>query len=225
MGKDYTEKIKKLLKLAESPNPHEAKAALLKARQLMKEHKISEAMVKDTEKREVKKILTDITFSERRDPWIENLSVTIGENYCCRSWHMRTSGMQTKTIGFVGLDGDIDVCISVFKYAVACVQSDIKRIRADNDGCYSTQYVKQMCNSYGFGYGLGVKEAFQKQNESNEEYGLVMVVPQEVEETMKTGFKEVKQKDRRNDINIGMFFKGNAEGRKFRPQSRIGQEA
>lgn len=31
---DYKEKIRKLLALAESPNEHEAKAALLKAKQL-----------------------------------------------------------------------------------------------------------------------------------------------------------------------------------------------
>ena len=35
MEKDYREKIKKLLALAESPNEHEAKAALLKAKELM----------------------------------------------------------------------------------------------------------------------------------------------------------------------------------------------
>lgn len=43
MEKDYREKIKKLLALAESPNEHEAKAALLKAKELMAEHKLSEA--------------------------------------------------------------------------------------------------------------------------------------------------------------------------------------
>ena len=47
MTADYKEKIKKLLALAESPNEHEAKAALLKARQLMAEHKIAEAELKD----------------------------------------------------------------------------------------------------------------------------------------------------------------------------------
>lgn len=40
---DYKDKIKKLLALAESPNENEAQAALLKARQLMAEHKIGEA--------------------------------------------------------------------------------------------------------------------------------------------------------------------------------------
>ena len=42
MDKDYRDKIRKLLALAESPNENEAKLALLKARQLMAEHKLTE---------------------------------------------------------------------------------------------------------------------------------------------------------------------------------------
>lgn len=53
MVTDYKEKIRKLLALAESPNENEAKLALLKARQLMAEHKLSEAEVKDLSKQEV----------------------------------------------------------------------------------------------------------------------------------------------------------------------------
>lgn len=51
MEKDCREKIKKLLALAESPNEHEAKAALLKAKELMAEHKLSEMDVKDVGKK------------------------------------------------------------------------------------------------------------------------------------------------------------------------------
>lgn len=48
---DYKEKIRKLLALAESPNEHEARAALLKARQLMAEHKLSELDFQDLNER------------------------------------------------------------------------------------------------------------------------------------------------------------------------------
>lgn len=78
MDKDYKDKIRKLLALAESPNEHEAKAALLKARQLMAEHKLTEAELKDVEKQKVKDIRTDITCSKRRNPWVIPLSATIG---------------------------------------------------------------------------------------------------------------------------------------------------
>ena len=57
MDKDYKEKIRKLLALAESPNEHEARAALLKARQLMAEHKLTETELKDVEKQQVRELL------------------------------------------------------------------------------------------------------------------------------------------------------------------------
>lgn len=86
MAADYKDKIRKLLALAESPNEHEAKAALLKARELMAEHKLTEVGLKDVEKQPVENILTDITCSKRRNPWVIRLSVVIGENYCCKSY-------------------------------------------------------------------------------------------------------------------------------------------
>ena len=39
---DYKERIRKLLALAKSPEENEAKAALLKARRLIAEHKLTE---------------------------------------------------------------------------------------------------------------------------------------------------------------------------------------
>ena len=56
---DYKDKIRKLLALAQSPNEHEARAALLKARQLMAEHKLSEAELRDPVKQEGKDERTD----------------------------------------------------------------------------------------------------------------------------------------------------------------------
>ena len=91
MATDYKDKIRKLLALAESPEEHEARAALLKARQLMAEHKLTEAELKDVEKQEVKDILTDITCSKRRNPWIVNLSAVIGESYCCKGYRRHLS--------------------------------------------------------------------------------------------------------------------------------------
>ena len=44
---NYKDKIRKLLALAESPVEAEAKAALLKARKLMAEHKLSEAELEE----------------------------------------------------------------------------------------------------------------------------------------------------------------------------------
>lgn len=56
MEMNYKAKIKKLLALAESPVEAEAQAALLKARELMAKHKLSERDLKDVGKQEVRDI-------------------------------------------------------------------------------------------------------------------------------------------------------------------------
>ena len=57
---DIEKKIRKLLALSESPNEFEAQAALLKARQLMAEYKLTEAELHEGNKK-VKTIKTSIS--------------------------------------------------------------------------------------------------------------------------------------------------------------------
>ena len=56
MEMNYKVKIKKLLALAESPVEAESRAALLKARELMARHKLSERDLKDEGGQEVKDV-------------------------------------------------------------------------------------------------------------------------------------------------------------------------
>lgn len=220
-NKDYKEKIRKLLALAESPNEHEARSALLKARQLMAEHKLTERDCKDFSKQEVKDIRTDITCSKRRNPWIVHLSAVIGENYCCKGYRNRRYGEQTNYIGFIGLEDDVEVCVSIFKYAVDCVLSEIKRIKKENS-CYYSSYVKKICDSYGYGFVSGVSEAFRKQQEENEQgWGLVLVMPQEVIEASRhLGHKEFKSRAE-EDISESAYAKGFYDGEEFDPTKRL----
>ena len=69
-----TEKIAKLLALAESPYEEEAKAALLQARRLMAEHKL---MPEDIEPQENKKVVQEcvgVTCTKLSSPWTVYLS-------------------------------------------------------------------------------------------------------------------------------------------------------
>lgn len=223
MGVDYKEKIKKLLALAQSPNEHEAKAALLKARELMAEHKLSEL---DVQKQAVKDIIVEgIQASTRYNPWLVNLSGIIGQNYCCKAYRQRNFGKQLNMIGFVGLEDDVEICVQVFRYAVDCVMSKLKEIKKEND-VYSAKYRKQLCDSYGYGFLLGVAKAFEKQQEEKAEqgWGLVMVMPQEVEEYTQDFRKETFDKKIEERIKGDGFLQGYRDGQKFNPTKRI-QEA
>ena len=135
---------------------------MLEARQRMAEDKLTEREGKDAEKQEVKDILTDITCSKRRNPWIVHLSAVIGENYCCKGYRNRRYGEQTNYIGFIGLEDAVEVCVSIFKYAVVCVLSEIKRTKKENS-CYYTSYVKKIFDSYGYVFIFGFSVAFRNQ--------------------------------------------------------------
>ena len=88
---DIREKIQKLLALSKSPNKHEAYAALVKARELIAKNKLDE---RDFEEKEAKKViktmeLTGISYSMRRNPWMNDLKEVIAKNYCCKSLDLR----------------------------------------------------------------------------------------------------------------------------------------
>lgn len=220
MKTDYKEKIKKLLALAESPNEHEAKAALLKARQLMAEHKLADVNLK-VEKQTVKNILTDITCSKRKNHWIIQLSVVISENYCCQVYRRHQPRKQTQQIGFVGLEDDIEICIIIFKYAVNCVLSELNHIK--KEAIYGDNHdIKKLCDSYGYGFVCGIKEAFQKQQEEKAQtWGLLLVVPKEVNEAVKNWKKQPFQAKSQETISRQAYLQGYHQGKKFNPKKRL----
>lgn len=225
MATDYKDKIRKLLALAESPVEAEAKAALLKARQLMAEHKLTERDCREAEKLAVKDVLTDITCSKRRDPWIVNLSAVIGENYCCKGYRRHYHGHQTQYSGFIGLEDDVEICVAIFKYAVDCIRAGVKRIKKENEGYYSN-YVKNLCDSYGYGFVNGISAAFEAQQEANkEEWGLVLVMPKEVKEAaQRLGHEEFKSRSE-DTISTDGYTMGYMEGKEFDPTRRLAGEA
>ena len=73
---DIEKKIRKLLALSESPNEFEAQAALLKARQLMAEYKLTEAELHEGNKK-VKTIKTSISCTKQTNFWIFTLSTAV----------------------------------------------------------------------------------------------------------------------------------------------------
>lgn len=121
---DYKDKIRKLLALAKSPEPEEAKLALLKARKLMAEHKLSERDLEERNTTVIKRAISE-TFSKKANSWMDPLSIIIGENYCCSAFRCKISAKTTVWhVGFIGLEGDFEICVKIFRYAVRCVKSE-----------------------------------------------------------------------------------------------------
>ena len=219
---DYRDKIKKLLALAESSNENEAKAALLKARELMAEHKLTEAECQEIKDRNVLEIETDVSFTRWSEPWMMYLASVISENYCCRGFTRKDYGKQIGKIVFIGLEEDVEICHMVFEYAVDCIRSECLRIKKRFKD-YGSGFIKSEQNGYGQGFALGVEKSFEKQQEENEqEWGLVMLTPEEVNRAAKELNLKKAGRVKQQAMSKGAFESGMEDGKNFNPHSRIG---
>ena len=214
---DYRDKIRKLLALAESPNENEARSALLKARELMAEHKLTEAQCLDVPKdKRVERTLMSVSCTPRRNPWIITLSGIIGENYCCQAYINRKKGQQTRQVGYIGFHDDLEVCIEIFTYALKCVMAEIRKI--NEQVWFVPQDRRQMCDSYGYGFSIGVQKAFDEQNQKhNEEWGLVLVMPKEVTDETKGMRKDNHVPAAAKRVGGADFLRGYEDGKQFDP--------
>lgn len=227
MKKDYKEKIRKLLALAESPNENEAKAALLKARELMAEHKLTEADCKEAEKRKTKEIITDYTCSKRRDPWLNALATIIADNHSCIAFFCKRPGGQTNIVAFIGIEEDVELCSQIFDYATKCVYARIKELKKEFEK-FSAEFRTNKCNGYGYGFVIGLgrmyinqnKEASRAAGESSKGFELMTMVPKEVEEATQDFKKEKGYHDNQN-INALSYIEGYHDGQNFNPAERI----
>lgn len=217
---DYKEKIKKLLALAESPNEYEAKAALLKARKLMAEHRLSEADLEENKNQKVKKILTDITCATRRDTWVPCLTEIIANNYWCKGFMSRAKYKQTRTVGFIGLENDVELCVKIFRYAIDCVISEIKAIEEKNKG-RTNDYLRRLCDGYAYGFVKGVEEAFRKQTERETTWGLILQTPQAVLEAAQN-LKKGRALKSDIELDSNTYRRGFNDGIDFKPERRLG---
>lgn len=220
---DYKQKIRKLLALAESPNENEAMVALLKARSLMAEHKISEKDLQDLPQQSVIRVKSKHAATKQVNPWILSLSAVIGEHYCCQAFRTHYKRSRTYYVGFIGFREDAEMCNAIFNYAVDCVKSNIAKTEKDMQQYFiPTVDIRRYCNSYGYGFTDGLCRAYEKQNKDNpQEFGLMLTIPKEVQEASQDlGHKEFKS-NAENEIDAHAFWDGYKDGESFDPSRRV----
>lgn len=212
---DIRDKIKKLLALATSPNENEAKSALLKAKKLMMDHKISEAEVQGMDEQELIHLqCDDIRWTtDSGEIWITNLTDLIADNHLCSCSWLTHKGTRTHILRIHGLGTDVDLCKSVIEYAVGFVRSRIKieqRRRVTSDP-------KAVAASYARGFILGMELIYDEQKDEHPEWALVVSKPQEVDEYMKSlGKKSVRTKQ--TEFDPMAYMVGQNDGRQFNAQ-------
>ena len=212
---DIRDKIKKLLALATSSNENEAKAALLKAKKLMMDHKISEAEVQDLNEQELIHLQCDNVrwTTDSGEIWITSLVNLIADNPLCSCSWMTRKGTRTHILYIHGLGTDVELCKSVIEYAVGFVRGRIKieqRRRVTSDP-------KAVAASYARGFILGMELMYDEQKDEHPEWGLVVSKPQEVDEYMKS-LGERNVRTRKTEFDPLAYMVGQNDGRQFTAQ-------
>ena len=174
------EKIEKLLRLGQSPNENEAKAAMLKARELMMRHKLSEKDFENKTNEKIVRLKTGIFHTARAYMWVIDLAHVIAPNYACNYYVEQGYRAQKSEVVICGFKEDAKLCAHVFKYAYDCVNTKIKEMKKSMKG-EDSYTVRSYCFSYAFGFIDGLQESYRQQTEENgQEWGLVAVVAPEV---------------------------------------------
>lgn len=214
-----TKKIARLLALANSPYEAEARSALLKARQLMAEHKLCPEDITPVQEQKVIQAGSGVTSTKQSTPWASHLAHIIATHYCCSHYLRTVARKKTCEIGFIGFEDDFNICKQIFCYAHECVMSRCRIIRKQKE--YTAAERRQMCNSYGWGFCQGLQKAYEEQDAQHAEWGLVMVVPQAVTDVVK-GMKRITYaKASSTAWNADYAGLGYQDGKKFDPGHRL----
>lgn len=200
-SKEAISKIRKLLKLSESPYKEEAKIALEKARKLMVQYHLEENDLTEEQKDDI--IQKEVKIAEV----MVGIWVYICKNNRCMCYALDKYNEDRKKehyIILVGYKFDVECVCALMDYITNCFNIGLKQIRTqirngetvNINGVYrkfdrfaSTQGLK---NNYLDGFTQGLKEIIEEQNASAE-YHLMVITPEEV----KSDYKE-----RTNALNL-----------------------
>lgn len=215
---DIKDRIKKLLALASSPYEGEAMAAMLKAKELMAKHKLSEDDFVETEKQELIHLnCNDIKWTtDSGEVWIASLCKIISENYCCVTAWNTPHKTRTHILEITGFREDATICADVIKYAVGFVRGAIKELQRR----YRRSDPKSIAMSYAGGFIEGLEMAFEDQKDEHPEWGLVIVKPEEVKQYEDSlGIKTVRTKQ--TQVDPMSLIKGFNDGKEFNTRKVI----
>lgn len=102
------DKIEKLISLSGSSNENEARAAMMKAQELMAKYEIKREQL--NEGRETERPVVGFTSSPYREEWIHMVSAVIADNFRCRSISIcRNGSAKTFRIRFYGYEEDAEI--------------------------------------------------------------------------------------------------------------------
>lgn len=209
---EILEKIKGLLALGDASrnnSDEEAKAAMLKAQQLMAKYDISAEEVEGEEEEQYAHEMCEHKWDYAyRVP----LSQVLAKNFRCMVYS------HGKRITFMGHPSDAKICKATFEFAYQYIQ---RRGNSIYNKRYSMGYpTKGVFNSYAHGFIVGLKEAFDVQC-----VALAIVTPQDVIDKFEDMSKDWKRRNAKNiaddATDIEVWREGRKDGKKFMDKDKL----
>ena len=209
---EIVEKIKGLLSLGDSSrnnSEEEAKAAMLKAQQLMAKYDITAEEVEDKEDEQY-------SHEECEHKWDAAyrfpLANVLAKNFRCVVY------ARGKKVVFMGHTSDAKICKATFEFAYRFIQ---KKGNSIYNKRYSMGYpTKGVFNSYALGFIVGLQEAFNVQCQA-----LSIVTPKDVIEEFENiskGWQCKHSKNIQNDAtDANVWYQGRQDGKQFMDKDKL----
>lgn len=206
------EKIKGLLALGDvkrNNSEEEAKAAILKAQQLMAKYDISAEEVEGEEEQEYSHEVCEHKWDYAYRVPLANV---LGKNFRCMVY------MHGKKVTFMGHPSDAKICKATFEFAYQFIQHK-------GNSIYNKRYAmgkptKGVFNSYAHGFIIGLQEAFDAQCTA-----LAIVTPQDVIEEFTNLSKDWKKKPSKNiskdTTDAQIWSEGRRDGKDFMNRDKL----
>lgn len=173
------DKIEKLISLAGSSNENEARAAMMKARELMAKYEIKREQLKS---REEERPVIGFTSGSFRDEWIQMVSGVIADNFRCRRIAIsRVGSGGAFRIRFYGYEEDAEICINIFNYAVKVIRKRFGVLRAIYAEAKRELGNREKIN-YVLGFCHGLEKNFEEQKNQSQSFALALVTPKAVDD-------------------------------------------
>lgn len=177
-------RVKSLLKVAEGEaNMEESHTAFLQAQKMMVKYGVDPSDITDDE--EIKEVLTKGASEYKRLYWWERrLAQIVAKNFRCKIYYsgryIEGKSQIQRQIRFMGVEKDVELANAMFSLVVDAIQFYTNRYIKEN-GIGVLQHTNRLKNDYMLGFIDGLERKFEEQVQE-QEWGLVLVIPKEVEE-------------------------------------------
>lgn len=189
-------RIKALLSLAEdNSNYNESHLAFLQAQEMMVKYGVDPNELTDDS--DIIEILEKSGTDYKRLYWYEKeLAGIVSKNFRCKNflrWKKFSGRVQKQfRVEFMGLESDVELASSMYRLVISAIEFYAHKHIKEN-GLGIRHHTQSLKDDYMRGFIDGLEKKFEEQIQSNE-WGLVLVVPKEVEEKYNS---EITQSGRR----------------------------